>query len=55
VTRLEPPAHPLSDEELEDALRRFFDADRLPEIATVPLALLAELARRVHEAKEVER
>jgi hypothetical protein len=52
VTRLEPPTHPLTDEELEDALRRFFDADRLPEIATVPLALLAEIARRVHEAKE---
>jgi len=44
---------PLSGQELEDALRRFFDAERLPEIALVPTELLAEVARRERKREEV--
>ena len=49
-----PPRDPsLSDAELEDALRRFFDADPDPEIATMPTELLAEVARRERKREEV--
>lgn len=46
-----PPARALSDAEVEDALRRAFDADD-PELWVVPTALLAKIARSVKQRKE---
>ena len=45
--------HPgLTDQEVEDALRRLFACEDGPEIAVVPTRLLAELARRLPEGRE---
>ncbi len=47
------PRPPLSDQELEDALRRLFhETDPIPEYVKVPPELLAEFARRLPARKE---